>query len=52
MSTDITELKMWKFKLNRLNEKPPNGIDVLRLCNQIILPSIYMLLKLLYILPV
>jgi hypothetical protein len=36
----------------RLNEKPSNVIDALRLCNSIIFPSIHMLLKILCTLPI
>jgi hypothetical protein len=52
MSSAHSELKMWKLKLARLNEKPSNVIDALRLCNSIIFPSIHMLLKILCTLPI
>lgn len=52
MSTTLGELKIWKLKLARLNDKPLNGIDALKHCNPVIFPSIHMLLKVLCTLPV
>lgn len=52
MSSAHSELKMWKLKLARLNEKPSIGIDALRLCNPLIFPNIHMLLKILCTLPI
>lgn len=46
-SSAHSELKMWKLKLPRLNEKPSNGIDALRLCNPVIFLNIHKLLKIL-----
>lgn len=52
LSTILGELKMWKLKLARLNVKPSNGIDALKLCSPMIFPNIHMLLKILCTLPV
>ncbi|XP_060868959.1 52 kDa repressor of the inhibitor of the protein kinase-like isoform X1 [Metopolophium dirhodum] len=52
LSTTLGELKMWKLKLARLNIKPSNGIDALKLCSPVIFPNIHMLLKILCTLPV
>ncbi|KAL4113688.1 hypothetical protein QTP88_017267 [Uroleucon formosanum] len=50
--TTLGELKMWKLRLARLNVKPFNGIDTLKLCSPVIFPNIHMLLKILCTLPV
>ncbi|KAL4144132.1 hypothetical protein QTP88_006359 [Uroleucon formosanum] len=52
LSTTLGELKMWKLKLARLNVKPSNKIDALKLCSPVIFPNIHMLLKILCTLPV
>lgn len=47
----ISELKIWRRKINELNQKPKSAIDALIVCDYIY-PNIYRLLQILATLPV
>jgi len=50
----ITELKMWKNVLNRIEKekKPKKTIEFLKFCDENLFPNVYKLLKIVCILPV
>ncbi|KAL4126233.1 hypothetical protein QTP88_010459 [Uroleucon formosanum] len=52
INTVRAELKMWKIKLERTENKPKSGLDAIKECNNIIYPNIFNLLNILCTLPV
>lgn len=52
MNNSIAELKLWKIKLERMNNIPKTAVEALHLCNPNIYPNVYFILKILCTLPV
>lgn len=52
LNTVRAELKMWKIKLERTENKPKSGLDAIKECNDLIYPNIFNLLSILCTLPV
>ncbi|KAL4123003.1 hypothetical protein QTP88_015236 [Uroleucon formosanum] len=52
VNNSIAELKLWKIKLERINNIPKTAIEVLHVCNANIYPNVHFILKILCTLPV
>ncbi|XP_060845783.1 52 kDa repressor of the inhibitor of the protein kinase-like [Rhopalosiphum padi] len=52
VNNSIAELKLWKIKLERINNIPKTAIEALHVCNANIYPNVHFILKILCTLPV
>ena len=52
VNNSIAELKLWKIKLERINNIPKTAIEALHVCNANIYPNVHFILKIICTLPV